>query len=104
MQKPIGFNLKFLPDSISVNNADAKEIENYQVTRTRTDEIYQILLRSNEKMTLNEILYALDLDESKTNSVRASMSRSDTLVHFGDGLWGVKGKNYGNGNNSSISW
>ena len=104
MQKPIGFNLKFLPDSISVNNADAKEIENYQVTRTRTDEIYQILLRSNEKMTLNEILYALDLDESKTNSVRASMSRSDTLVHFGDGLWGVKGKNYGNNNNSSISW
>ena len=86
-----------------INNADAKEIQNYEVARTRAEEIYQILARSSEKLTLNEILYALDLDESKLNSVRASMSRSDTLVHFGDGLWGVKGKNYGN-NGSSISW
>ena len=103
LQKPIGFNLKFLPDSIMINNADAKEIQNYEVARTRTDEIYQILARSSEKLNLNEILYALELDESKLNSVRASMSRNDNMIHFGNGLWGVKGKNYGN-NASSISW
>ena len=106
LQKPIGFNLKFLPNSISVNNADAKEIENYQVARTRIDEIYQILARSNEKLTLNEILYHLDLDESKSNSVRASMSRSDNMEHFGEGYWGLKGKAYNdiNNNNNTIGW
>jgi hypothetical protein len=86
-----------------INNADAKEIQNYEVARTRTDEIYQILARSSEKLSLNEILYALELDDSKLNSVRASMSRNDNMIHFGNGLWGVKGKNYGN-NASSISW
>ena len=94
LQKTIGFGLKFIPGAVMVNNSDITEIENYSQVRSRMQEIYGFLAKVKDKQTLNEIMHELEIDQSKANSVRASMSRNDELQHFGNGLWGIKGRNY----------
>ncbi len=106
MQKSIGFNLKFVRDAVTINNADVGEIENYIQTKSRIEEIYQYLLKSKQKKTIAQVLEMLDLDESKLNSVRASMSRDERMIHFEAGMWGIVGLNYDEGftKPNSIGW
>ena len=60
--------------------------------------IYNFLRDQDQHKTIQDILDFLGVEERNEGSIRAAMSRATGIAknikHFGNGLWGIKGKTY----------
>ena len=98
LHEPLGYSVQFLPTQINVNGFDISDSDELNTELPIIQRIHNYLRDNDQHKNLQDILDFLGFEERKAGSVRAMMSRSTgvakNIKHFGNGLWGIKGKTY----------
>ena len=98
LHEPLGYSVQFLPTEININGFDISDSDELNTQLPMIQRIYNFLRDQDQHKTIQDILDFLGVEERKEGSIRAAMSRATGIAknikHFGNGLWGIKGKTY----------
>ena len=94
LHDPIGYRIQFLANEININGFNITDSQNNDGNLSRIQRIFNYLKTQNDYKSITDICDALSLDYENEPSIKASMSRDKNIMHFGEGQWGVKGKDY----------